>query len=245
MLEKLFDIWSLFLKFKHKTTEKNPLHCHKVPISSLVVSILIQIFLLMGSLLCPLKPSDCVELKVWVFRTQWSITCWSPAFLWSRLHCFVLLCIPVAVGRFTVFQQCTAFSISTIYNFSLSGQHYSLGCSPDVGRARVWLLECSGNYHSRNPLHQRCTNNTLNATGKYKYIAICFSVSHRNTALRIAQPCFISINHSYCLMAKMTCCRILQQLAKITWIALYRVRNQTQCNSQFYPQSTLFCSRAS
>ena len=66
------------------------------------------------------------------------------------------------------------------------------------------------------PLHQRCTNNTLNATGKYKYIAICFSVSHRNTALRIAQPCFISINHSYCLMAKMTCCRILQQLAKIT-----------------------------
>ena len=88
--------------------------------------------------------------------------------------------------------------------------------SPDVGRARVWLLECSGNYHSRNPLHQRCTNNTLNAAGKYKYIAICFSVSHRNTALRIAQPCFISINHSYCLMAKMTCCRILQQLAKIT-----------------------------
>ena len=108
------------------------------------------------------------------------------------------------------------FPQSTIYNFLLSGQHYSLGCSPDVGRARVWLLECSGNYHSRNPLHQRCTNNTLNATGKYKYIAICFSVSHRNTALRIAQPCFISINHSYCLMAKMTCCRILQQLAKIT-----------------------------
>ena len=86
-------------------------------------------------------------------------------------------------------------SISTIYNFSLSGQHYSLGCSPDVGRARVWLLECSGNYHSRNPLHQRCTNNTLNAAGKYKYIAICFSVSHRNTALRIAQCCFISTIH--------------------------------------------------
>ena len=106
-------------------------------------------------------------------------------------------------------------SISTIYNFSLSGQHYSLGCSPDVGRARVWLLECSGNYHSRNSTASTLHQQYFECSGKIQIHCDMFQCKPSEYSAENSTTLF-HINHSYCLMVKMTCCRILQQLAKIT-----------------------------